>query len=96
MGNQGGISPKNKTMEELERLYNELPYFDKQKFIGRHLDDARQEDIDDKASEPKKIYRYWDLDPKDREIFIMEAIEDASTTELKEELECRGYVVTKK
>ena len=45
-------------MDELERLYNELPYFDKQKFIGRHLADARQEDIDDKASDPKEIYCY--------------------------------------
>ena len=34
-------------MDALERLYNELPYFDKQKFIGRHLADARQEDFDD-------------------------------------------------
>ena len=82
-------------MDELERLYNELLYFDKQKFIGRHLADARQEDIDDKASEPK-IYCYWDLDPYDKEEVRMDAIEDASTTELKEELECRGYVVTKK
>ena len=83
-------------MDELERLYNELPYFDKQKFIGRHLADARQEDIDDKASEPQKIYCYSDLDPYDKEEVRMEAIEDTSTTELKEELECRGYVVTKK
>ena len=83
-------------MDELERLYNELPYFDKQKFIGRHLADARQEDIDDKASESKKIYCYSDLDPYDKEEVRMEAIEDTSTTELKEELECRGYVVTKK
>lgn len=81
-------------MEELERLYNELPYFDKQKFIGRHLADARQEDIDDKASKPQKIYRYWDLDPNDREMVRMEAIDEASTDELKEELECRGYIVT--
>ena len=82
-------------MDELERLYNELPYFDKQKFIGRHLADARQEDIDDKASESKE-YCYSDLDPYDKEEVRMEAIEDTSTTELKEELECRGYVVTKK
>ena len=95
MGNQGGISPKNKTMDELEKLYNELPYFDKQKFIGRHLADARQEDIDDKANEPR-VLSYYDLDPYDREEVIMEVIEDASTTELKEELECSGYVVTKK
>lgn len=80
-------------MEELERLYNELPYFDKQKFIGRHLADTRQEDIDDKASKPKKIYRYWDLDPNDREKVRMEAIDEASTDELKEELELRGYFV---
>ena len=83
-------------MDGLERLYNELPYFDKQKFIGRHLADARQEDIDDKASDPKEIYCYSDLDPYDKEEVRMEAIEDTSTTELKEELECRGYVVTKK
>ena len=83
-------------MDELERLYNELQYFDKQKFIGRHLADARQEDIDDKASEHKEIYCYSDLDPYDKEEVRMEAIEDTSTTELKEELECRGYVVTKK
>ena len=82
-------------MDELERLYNELPYFDKQKFIGRHLADARQEDIDDKASEPRVFY-YSDLDPYDREEVRMEAIEDASTSELRDELECRGYVVTKK
>lgn len=37
-------------MEKLERLYNEMPYFDKKKFIGRHLADARQEDIDDAAN----------------------------------------------
>jgi hypothetical protein len=82
-------------MDELERLYNELPYFDKQKFIRRHLDDARQEDIDDKASEPRVFY-YSDLDPYDRDEVRMEAIEDASTSELRDELECRGYVVTKK
>ncbi len=83
-------------MKELEKLYNDLPYFDKQKFIGRHLADARQEDIDDNASEPQKIYRYWDLDPNDRENVRMEAIYDASTDELKEELELRGYLVTSK
>ena len=83
-------------MDELERLYNELPYFDKHKFIGRHIADARQEDIDDKASESPKNYRYWDLDPYDREEVRMEAIEDASTSELKDELACRGHIVTKK
>lgn len=72
-------------MDELERLYNELPYFDKQKFIGRHLADARQEDIDKKAS---------DYSEEDDAIRMM-AIEEACTSELKEELECRGYVVTK-
>lgn len=81
-------------MDELERLYNELPYFDKQKFLGRHLADARQEDIDDKASEPQKIFRYWDLDQNEREKFRMEAIDDASSDELREELELRGYFVT--
>ena len=80
-------------MDELERLYNELPYFDKQKFIGRHLADARQEDIDDKASKPTEIYCYSDLDPNDREEVRREAIDEASTDELKEELECRGYIV---
>lgn len=81
-------------MDELEKLYNELPYFDKQKFIRRHLDDARQEDIDDKASEPEVTFD--DLDPIEQEMAKMEAIEDAFTTDLIEELECRGYVVTKK
>lgn len=81
-------------MDELERLYNELPYFDKQKFIGRHLSDARQEDIDDKSSEPR-VLSYYDLDHYDREMFRMDAIQDASITELKEEIESRGYIVTK-
>jgi hypothetical protein len=79
-------------MDELERLYNELPYFDKQKFIRRHLDDARQEDINDKASEPRVFY-YSDLDPYDRDGVRMKEIEDTSTSELKDELACRGYVV---
>lgn len=81
-------------MDELERLYNELPYFDKQKFIGRHLADARQEDIDDKASEPRAFDYYSDLDAFEREEVRSQAIEDASISELKDELECRGYVVT--
>ena len=75
-------------MDELERLYNELPYFDKQKFIGRHLADARQEDID------KKFSGAFDYSEED-EVIRMEAIEEALTDELKEELECRGYIVTK-
>lgn len=74
-------------MDELERLYNELLYFDKQKFIGRHLADARQEDIDDKAREP--------FDYSEEEVIRMKAIEESCTSELKEELECRGYTVTK-
>ena len=82
-------------MEELEELYNELPYFDKQKFIGRHLADARQEDIDYQASGSIEI-SYWDLDHYDREEIRREAIEDASIAELKDELESRSYVVTKK
>lgn len=81
-------------MDELERLYNELPYFDKQKFIGRHLADARQEDIDRYASEPEVTFD--DLDPLEQEMVRMDAIEDSTTTELKEELESRGYVVTRK
>ena len=75
-------------MDELERLYNELPYFDKQKFIGRHLADARQEDIDKKASEA--------FDYSEEEVIRMKAIEESCTSELIDELECRGYVVTKK
>lgn len=73
-------------MDELERLYNELPYFDKQKFIGRHLADARQEDIDKIASDFPEV---------DSVMIRMRAIEESCTTELKEELEFRGYVVTK-
>lgn len=34
-------------LEEIEKLYNNLLYFDKQRFICRHLEDARMEDIDD-------------------------------------------------
>lgn len=75
-------------MDELERLYNELPYFDKQKFIGRHLADARQEDIDDKASGASDY-------TEDDEVIRREAIEESFTTELIDELECRGYTVTK-
>ena len=75
-------------MDELERLYNELPYFDKQKFIGRHLADAKQEDIDKKAS---GAFDYSEED----EVIRMEAIEEAFTTDLIDELECRGYVVKK-
>lgn len=72
-------------MDELERLYNELPYFDKQKFIGRHLADARQEDIDKITSDFPEV----------DSVIRMRAIEESCTTELKEELEIRGYVVTK-
>ena len=67
----------------------------KQKLIGRHLADARQEDIDDKASEPRVFDYYSDLDAFEREEVRLQAIEDAYTTELIEELESRGYVVTK-
>lgn len=28
-------------MDELEKLYNELMWFDKQKFLSKHLGDAR-------------------------------------------------------
>ena len=34
-------------MDELEKLYNELMWFDKQKFLSKHLGDARPEDIDE-------------------------------------------------
>ena len=75
-------------MEELEKLYNELPYFDKQKFLGRHLAYARQEDIDKKASDYSE--------EEDDDVIRMMAIEEACTSELKEELESRGYLVISK
>lgn len=32
-------------MDELEKLYDELPYFDKQRFLKKHLGDVKPEDL---------------------------------------------------
>lgn len=34
-------------MDELEKLYDELPYFDKQRFLKKHLGDVKPEDLDE-------------------------------------------------
>ena len=34
-------------MDELEKLYDELPYFDKQHFLKKHLGDVKPEDLDE-------------------------------------------------
>ena len=34
-------------MDELEKLYDELPYFDKQRFLNKHLGDVKPEDLDE-------------------------------------------------
>lgn len=34
-------------MDELEKLYDELPYFDNQRFLKKHLGDVKPEDLDE-------------------------------------------------
>ena len=34
-------------MDELEKLYDELAYFDKQHFLKKHLGDVKPEDLDE-------------------------------------------------
>lgn len=42
---------KSATLEQIEKLFDELLYFDKQKFLERHFKDAQLEDIEDYVSE---------------------------------------------
>ncbi len=42
---------KSATLEQIEQLFDELPYFDKQKFMERHFKDAQLEDIADYVSD---------------------------------------------
>ena len=42
---------KSATLEQIEKLFDELLYFDKQKFMERHIKDAQLEDINDYVSD---------------------------------------------
>ena len=42
---------KSATLEQIEKLFDELLYFDKQKFLERHFKDAQLKDIEDYVSD---------------------------------------------
>ena len=81
-------------MDELEKLYNELPYFDKQRFLARHLNNARMKDIDDALEDGLHI-SYSSLSGDERKELMYEALEYCDDDDLVEELEARHYIVTK-
>lgn len=67
-------------MDELEKLYNELMWFDKQKFLSKHLGDAIPEDIDEYVEDGMELPSCDDLD-----MFTDE--------DLIDEVKSRGYFV---
>ena len=67
-------------MDELEKLYNELMWFDKQKFLSKHLGDARPQDIDEYLEDGMEASSCDDLD-----MFTDE--------DLIDEVKSRGYIV---
>lgn len=69
-------------MDELEKLYNELMWFDKQKFLSKHLGDARPGDIDKYLEDGMESPSLDDLD-----MFTDE--------DLIDEVKSRGYIVIK-
>ena len=81
-------------MDELEKLYNELPYFDKQRFLARHLNDARMKDIDDALEDGLHI-SYSSLSWDEQNELKSEALEYCDDDDLVEELVARHYIVTK-
>lgn len=67
-------------MDELEKLYNELMWFDKQKFLSKHLGDARPEDIDKYLEDGMEAPSCDDLD-------------GITDEDLIDEIKSRGYIV---
>ena len=67
-------------MDQLEKLYNELMWFDKQKFLSRHLGDARPEDIDEYLEDGMESPSWDDLD-------------GITDEDLIDEVKSRGHIV---